>query len=140
MNGRGLRNIAMFIAAVSLILMFLLVEASKCWGAELTEVRKCWATAYCDYGTTASGTTTTEGRTLAATPKDYGKTAFLYLDDGDGIIRQDNFIGQYVCEDTGGEPIKKGYVVDIYMTDYDRCMQFGSKRVIVLLIGGEENE
>ena len=138
---KRVRDIALAIIAASLFLIFFLLEVSKVSAAELPEIeiKKCWATAYCDYGTTASGTTTTENRTLAAMRKDFGKTAYLYLDDGDGIIRQDNFIGKYICEDTGGDPIKKGYVVDVYIPDYDRCMQFGAKRVIVLLIGGEEN-
>lgn len=134
---RKIRDISLMVIAFTLTLLFACTEIAKADELEV-EVRKCWATAYCDYGATASGTTTTEGRTLAATPSDYGKKAFLYLDDGDGIIRQQNFIGEYVCEDTGGEPIKKGYVVDIYIPDYDECIQFGAKRVIVLLIGGKE--
>lgn len=132
---KRVRDIALAIIAASLFLIFFLLEINKVSAAELPEIeiRKCWATAYCDFGTTASGTQTAAGRTLAAMRQDFGKTAQLYLDDGDGIIRRENFIGEYVCEDTGGEPIKKGYVVDIYIPDYDACMEFGAKRVIVLL-------
>lgn len=131
------REITLTVIALVLLLVFILTEAQKVSAAELpeVEVRHVWATAYCDYGTTASGTTTEEGRTLAAMPKDFGKKAYVYLDDGDGIIRQGNLIGSYICEDTGGKPIRvDGTVVDIYMKDYDRCMEFGAKRVIVLFV------
>lgn len=108
------------------------IKASEQW--EDIEVKKCWATAYCLTGTTASGTHTTEGRTLAARPCDIGKTAVLFLDDGDGLIKMENLIGTYICEDTGGDTIKKGYVVDVYISDYDRAIEFGAKRVIAILV------
>ena len=139
---KKVRDIALAIIAISLFLMLLLSEINKVSAAELPEieVRRVTATAYCDYGTTATGTQTCEGRTLAAKREDFGKRAFVYRDDGDGIIRQDNLIGSYICEDTGGKPIRQGYVVDIFIDDYDRAMQFGAQKVIVLLIGGDETE
>ena len=132
---KKIRDISLAVIAASLFLILFLLEINKVSAAELPEIeiRKCWATAYCDSGTTASGTQTTAGRTLAAMRTDFGKIAQLYLDDGDGIIRRENFIGEYICEDTGGEPIRKGYVVDVYIPDYETAMEFGAKRVIVLL-------
>lgn len=97
------------------------------------EVRKGWATAYCKSGTTASGTTTTENRTVAGQRKDFGKTVHIWTDDGDGEIKAENFIGSYVIEDTGGEPIRRGRVLDIYMPELEDCRQFGGKRIIYIV-------
>lgn len=101
------------------------------------EVRTAWATAYCLTGTTATGTQTTEGRTIAGMRKWFGKTLVMWLDDGDGVIKPENYIGTYVVEDTGGDTIKNGYVLDVYISDYDRAKEFGSKRVIFLLVDAE---
>ena len=94
------------------------------------EVRKGWATAYCKSGTTASGTVTTENRTVAGQRKDFGKTVHIWLDDGSGMINPENFVGTYVIEDTGGEPIKNGRVLDIYMPELKDCRQFGGRKII----------
>ena len=94
------------------------------------EPRKAWATAYCLTGTTASGTQTTANRTVAGKRAWFGKMIHIWLDDGDGQIKPQNFVGTYIVEDTGGEPIQKGYVIDIYMPDRDDCKQFGGRRII----------
>ena len=94
------------------------------------EVRKGWATAYCISGTTASGTITTENRTVAGQRKDFGKNVHIWIDDGSGEIKPENFIGSYVIEDTGGEPIRNGRVLDIYMPEYEDCKQFGGQKII----------
>ena len=54
------------------------------------------ATAYCQTGTTATGTYTTVNRTLAVNPGviPYGTHVWLYLDDG-------TLVGDYYAEDTG---------------------------------------
>ena len=93
--------------------------------------KKCWATAYCLTGTTASGTQTTEDRTVAGKREWFGKKILIWLDDGDGAIKPENFIGQYIVEDTGGKSIRNGYVVDIYMPELEDCRQFGGRRVII---------
>ena len=94
------------------------------------EVRRGWATAYCLTGTTASGTYTTEHRTVAGRRADFGKVVHIWLDDGDGQIKPENFIGSYVIEDTGGAPIREGRVLDIYMPEREDCRQFGGRRII----------
>ncbi|MBQ0125306.1 MAG: 3D domain-containing protein [Clostridiales bacterium] len=93
---------------------------------ELTLIDSFIATAYCDYGTTATGTTTTEGRTLAVNPADipYGSHVWLYAEDGE-------LIGDYYAEDTGGNLLRQNYVIDIYMPEYDDCIAWGARRVIV---------
>ena len=100
------------------------------------EVRKGWATAYCLTGKTASGTYTTANRTVAGRRKDFGKTVHIWLDDGDGQIKPENFVGTYVIEDTGGKPIREGRVLDIYMPKYNDCKQFGGRRIIYIIEEG----
>ena len=85
------------------------------------------ATAYCQTGTTATGTYTTVNRTLAVNPGviPYGTHVWLYLEDG-------TLVGDYYAEDTGGNMLEHPYVIDIYMgTDYDTCIEWGVKRVRV---------
>lgn len=95
------------------------------------EIHKAKATAYCyNSGTTATGTIPTEGRTVASKREYFGKVMMIWLDDGDGLVKPENFIGSYVVEDIGAEPIKKGYVIDIFIKDYDRAKQFGCKQII----------
>lgn len=101
--------------------------------------KNCWATAYCITGTTASGSQTTEHRTVASKTEWFGMRMLIWEDDGDGIIKPENFIGDYVVEDTGGQPIRNGNVVDIYMPDYIDCKQFGGKKVIIQVLS-QENE
>ena len=85
------------------------------------------ATAYCQTGTTATGTYTTVGRTLAVNPGviPYGTHVWLYLEGG-------TLVGDYYAEDTGGNMLEHPYVIDIYMgTDHDTCIEWGVKRVSV---------
>lgn len=89
------------------------------------------ATAYCYGTTTASGKPVREG--YAAMAKGYiGKTAIVY-EDFDG--KPGDLIGIYEIEDTGGdERIKEGRCIDIYIPDYDSCIEFGRQNVIVFII------
>lgn len=85
------------------------------------------ATAYCQTGTTATGTYTTVNRTLAVNPGiiPYGTHVWLYLDDG-------TLVGDYYAEDTGSNMMAHPYVIDIYMgTDYDTCIEWGVQHVSV---------
>jgi len=101
------------------------------------EILQVKATAYCyNSGTTSTGTVPEEGRTLAGCPDWYGKTIVMWEDKGCGI-QPENYIGTFICEDTGGEPIRKGYVVDVFITEYERAKQFGSKNVIIQIIDAE---
>ena len=96
-----------------------------------------WATAYCQKGQTATGTQTKEGRTIASKPEWEGMTMYVWFDEGDGLIKPENFIGAYIVEDTGSDNIKKGYVIDIYMENLNDCKQFGGKRVIWQLVNAK---
>ena len=98
--------------------------------AEELDFKEMKATAYCLQGQTASGEYTREG-ICASKPEWIGKTAAIYYNDG-GMIG--DFIGYYEILDTGGDSIKKGYVIDIWMENKETCKQFGSPDVYVLLI------
>lgn len=86
------------------------------------------ATAYCVTGTTATGTYTTAGRTLAVNPDiiPYGTHVWLFLDDG-------TLVGDYYAEDTGANMMENPYVVDIYMGEgsYDACILWGTQHVSI---------
>lgn len=124
-----IKKVAM-LAAVAILLMSTKVQAA--------EFQTAKATAYCLTGETASGTYTTEGRTVASSKRNIGKMIDIWIDEGDHIPRPENFLGAYICEDRGGKPIEQEYVFDIYMTDYDRCIEFGCKNIIYLLVEREE--
>ena len=108
----------------------MVISVSECKAAEF---RTGWATAYCITGVTASGTFTTDGRTVAGQRADFGKTVHIWIDDGSGQIDMINYIGTYVIEDTGGKNIREGKVLDIYMPDPDDCKQFGGKRILYII-------
>jgi 3D (Asp-Asp-Asp) domain-containing protein len=93
---------------------------------ELRKIDTFIATAYCDYGTTATGTTTKAGRTIAVNPKiiPYGTRVWVVLDDGTAL-------GWFVAEDTGGNMRAHPYVVDIYMETYDECAAWGARHVTI---------
>lgn len=122
---------ALIMAAGLFLLMPVKVKASE------VQIYKRWATAYNITGTTATGTYTTEGRTVASKREWFGKTMYMWEDDGSGEIKPENFIGIYEVEDTGGETVRSGNVIDVYISDLDRAKQFGSKRVIFILVDAE---
>lgn len=125
-----MRRIALLAAG----LIFLMPTKVK---AEEPQLYKTWATAYCTEGTTATGTQTTEGRTVSGKREWFGSTMILWSDDGDGAIKPENYIGTYVVEDTGGDTIKNGYVIDIFIKEQEKAKQFGSRRVIFQIVPSE---
>ena len=100
------------------------------------EIHTAWATAYCLKGTTASGTNTRLG--IVASKKEWiGCTMVVWLDDGDGVIKPQNYLATYLIEDTGSKTIRSGAVIDVWLPTYEECMEFGSKRVIFQIIDGK---
>lgn len=79
-------------------------------------------------GITSTGTTATEGRTIAVDPRviPYGSTATIYFADGTSHT--------YTAEDCGGGI--KGNRLDIYFDDHQAALQFGVQRAYVYM---EEN-
>ena len=94
------------------------------------------ATAYCNEegNLTATGTKTTENLTCAFTPKYYGWSVDVYEDDNGKVGK---FIGTYIVQDTGGDAIRSGKVIDIYMENKTDAINFGRKDVIVFLTKAE---
>ena len=74
-------------------------------------------------GITSTGTTATEGRTIAVDPRviPYGSTVTLYYEDGT--------VHTYTAEDCGGAI--KGNRLDIYFDDHQAALQFGVQSAYV---------
>ena len=88
------------------------------------------ATAYCYTGNrTYTGTWPVEGRTIAVDPEvmPLGSRVYVSCESWPEID------GTYVAEDTGGAI--KGNIIDVYMQDYDTCIQFGRRQVEVRVLG-----
>ena len=118
-----------------IIIAFVLVYLCMVYtvNADELELHSMKATAYCLKGKTASGEYTREG--ICASKLEWiGKTAAIYRNDNGTI---GDFLGYYDIKDTGGESIRKGYVIDIWMEKYEDCKQFGNPNVFVLIIEDE---
>lgn len=68
-------------------------------------------TCYCTGTITATGKRVREGM-ISSSREHFGQSANLYTETGE-------LIGTFVCEDTGGKPIKQGKVLDVYRNDID---------------------
>ncbi len=89
------------------------------------------ATAYCYGNITKTGTSPVEGRTIAVDPEviPLGSKVYVSCDTWPEID------GTYVAEDTGGAI--KGNIIDVYMQDYDDCIQWGRRQVEVRVLETE---
>lgn len=94
---------------------------------EPKELHSMVATAYCLTGSTATGTTPRPG-VAASRPAWFGRTVRVYANNNG---KPGKLIGTYTVEDTGGEPIQTGSVIDIWLPTEDECFQFGRKCVLV---------
>lgn len=78
--------------------------------------QKMYSTAYCMGHTTADGSSVFEGG--CACSKDHiGDVAIVYTLDNE-------FIGYFICNDTGSGGVARGEVLDIYKSDLDRCQEY----------------
>lgn len=68
-------------------------------------------TCYCTGTITATGKRVREGM-ISSSREHFGQNANLYTESGE-------LIGTFICEDTGGKPIKQGRVLDVYRNDID---------------------
>lgn len=95
---------------------------------------KIEATAYCNphNNPTASGAKTVEGETLSGKRAWMGERVLVfYEEDGE----PGNLYGLMEFQDTGGdERIKNGEVIDIFMEEYDDCIEWGRKDVFLLFL------
>ena len=137
---RKLSKIIFILVLIVLTLRLLMVNAEGIPPEERIggEPFRAECTAYCDSGITASGKPTVEGLTLGGSPEWIGCMAVLYEVDDDGTIG--DFIGLYEVMDTGwgrdGDALR-GETVDMFMEDYDACIQWGRRDVYVQIIDGK---
>ena len=137
---RKLSKIIFILVLIMLTLRLLTVNAEGIPPEERIggEPFRAECTAYCDSGITASGKPTVEGITLGGAPEWIGCMAVLYEVDDDGTIG--DFIGLYEVMDTGwgrdGDALR-GETVDMFMEDYDACIQWGRRDVYVQIIDGK---
>lgn len=94
-------------------------------------VLTCEATAYCYGYITKTGTSPKEGRTIAVDPEVIPLNSEVYV----SCESWPEVNGWYIAEDTGG--VIKGNIIDVYLQDYDTCLQFGRRQVEVRVLGRE---
>ncbi|HEY2931378.1 MAG TPA: 3D domain-containing protein [Acidobacteriota bacterium] len=82
------------------------------------------ATAYSDYGITASGVLVSTG-IIAADPNVLPMGSIIEIDAG-------KYSGIYTVMDTGAAV--KGEKIDIFIPDYDEALRFGSRKVAVKIL------
>lgn len=75
------------------------------------------------YGITKSGTTVHEGRTIAVDPE------LIPLRTTVEVWYEGSKMGDYVAEDTGR--LIKGCIIDIFVKDLDRALEWGRRQVEV---------
>lgn len=105
---------------------------------EQPELFHASATAYVATGhKTSTGTVPKRNRTVAFSPRLYGKTIAIWIDKGNGI-EPENYVGLFTVEDTGSEPVRSGRVVDVfYGNDLQGAIQFGRRKIIYQVIDGK---
>jgi 3D (Asp-Asp-Asp) domain-containing protein len=114
--GRVLRKItAVGLAVVAGCVFYQPIEPSMVW-------HPFEATAYCDYGFTASGVWVREG-IVAGDPR------VLPLGSVIDIRIDGDVLGGYEVMDTGGKI--KGYIIDIWMPTCEEAVAFGRREVRV---------
>ncbi len=88
----------------------------------------CKATAYYYGHITKTGTKPVEGRTIAVDPAVIPLGSQVYV----SCETWPEVDGVYTAEDTGR--LVKGRIIDIYMNDHEKCIQWGRRLVEVKVI------
>ena len=81
------------------------------------------ATAYCNDPITSTGTVPKVGRTIAVDPRVIPYGTRVYIPQLDKV---------FIAEDCGSAI--KGRRIDIYMQDYDTCMEWGFKTIDIYIL------
>lgn len=86
------------------------------------------STAYNDNGTTASGTKTVQGRTIAVDPSmiPLGSVVAFY------VPSNNTYSGLYLAEDTGGAI--KGKKIDLFISSHSKAVSFGVQNVQISIL------
>lgn len=106
--------------------LFVCAVIANCFFYQPIEPSLVWhpfeATAYCDYGFTASGVWVREG-IVAGDPR------VLPLGSEIDVKVDDEVLEKYEVMDTGGKV--KGYIIDIWMPTCEEATKFGRREVKV---------
>ena len=114
----------------AVVSMFMLLSVGKIETKAETTILPMKATAYCLKGQMSDSTYTRLG--VCAGKKEWlGKTVAVYLNIGGTI---GNFLGYYDVCDTGGEAIRTGKVLDIWLPTKAECAAFGNQDVFVVVV------
>ncbi len=81
------------------------------------------ATAYCNDPITFTGVKPQVGRTIAVDPNVIPLGSRVYIPEFNAV---------FIAEDTGGKI--KGNRIDIYMKDYDTCMEWGIRDITIYIL------
>ena len=81
------------------------------------------ATAYCNDPITFTGVKPKVGRTIAVDPNVIPLGSRVYIPEFNAV---------FIAEDTGGKI--KGNRIDIYMKDYDTCMEWGIRDITIYIL------
>lgn len=120
----------------ALIVSMLLIIIPKTVKAD--EIRQVKATAYCLNKNLTAMETKPRFGVVAGKREWLGKTCVMWLDDGDGIIKPENYYGTFCFEDLGGsDAIKAGYVIDVWIEGYENAKNFGCKKMIIQILESE---
>ena len=84
---------------------------------------KVGATAYCNDPITSTGTKPQVGRTIAVDPNVIPYGTKVYIPQFDKV---------FIAEDCGSAI--KGNRIDIYMQDYDTCMEYGFQNITIYIL------
>ena len=81
------------------------------------------ATAYCGDTITSTGTVPVEGTTIAVDPKVIPYGTRVYIPEFNKV---------FIAEDCGSAI--KGNRIDIFLNDYDRCMEWGIRSITIYIL------
>lgn len=137
MNKRTIRHLQIIATAILTFTLIVIVLLCFCIvakgrGKDEIQFHAMTAKAYCIDGITATGSHTRKG-IAAAKPEWIGLTAVVY-ENNNG--QTGDFLGYYEIKDTGGQSIRAGKTIDIWLPTETECKQFGKKKVLVALVKG----
>lgn len=131
-----MKKLVMLANKIALLTVLMLMAMLS--NVKADEIHRVTATSYCiKENPTASNTQPRYG-VVAGKREWLGSTMVIWLDDGDGQIKPENYYGTFSCEDLGGsQAIKDGIVIDIFLNTYEESVNFGSKKMIIQIIESE---
>ena len=118
------------IAIVLIVITAAAIRANAGQGPQPPDTVRFESTAYCETGDpTASGKWPREGVTVAVDPDviPIGSAVMIWGEDGE-------WMGIFEAQDTGR--LIKGRIIDLYIQDYDQCIEWGRKTIYVRVITG----